>query len=276
MASTSQQRATIMVALARTSQPVFACFLALLHLGCAEAPRSTPPISPITSTNYAGIDPPAPPDAQRLLALGDSYTIGEGVSPGDRWPVQLVAALRAQGHNLADPTILARTGWTTDELSVALDNAHLKGPYALVSLLIGVNNQYRGRNVEEYRQQFAVLLDRAVELAGGHCGHVLVVSIPDWGVTPHGAGRRAEVAAAIDRFNAVNREETRRARARYVEITVASRRAAEDASLLARDGLHPSGKMYAQWAEAALPFATAALADRGHADQDAKANQAKH
>jgi lysophospholipase L1-like esterase len=175
--------------------------------------------------------------------------------------VQLVTALRARGFDVADPTLLARTGWTTDELSAAMDRARLKGPYALVSLLIGVNNQYRGREVTEYRAQFAALLDRATQLAGGRSGRVLVVSIPDWGVTPHGAGRRAEVGAAIDRFNAVNREEALRVGACYVEITAASRRAGEDPSLLARDGLHPSGKMYTQWAEAAFPIAAAALAE---------------
>jgi lysophospholipase L1-like esterase len=181
--------------------------------------------------------------------------------------VQLVSALRARGIDLADPTLLARTGWTTEELSAALDRAPLRGPYALVSLLIGVNNQYRGRDVGEYRAQFTALLVRAVELAGGRPGRVLVLSIPDWGVTPHGAGRRAEVAAAIDRFNAVNREEALRAGARYVEITEASRRAGADPSLLAGDGLHPSGKMYAHWAAAALPFAAAALAGAGPTDQ---------
>jgi lysophospholipase L1-like esterase len=116
-------------------------------------------------------------------------------------------------------------------------------------------------------------LNRAVGLAGGHPGRVLVLSIPDWGVTPHGAGRRAEIAAAIDRFNAVNREETLRVGARYVAITEGSRRAGEDPSLLARDGLHPSGKMYAQWAEAALPAAAAALAEGGPADQQPNTNE---
>jgi lysophospholipase L1-like esterase len=258
-----------MVALDRAYQPTLVWLLALLLVGCADSPKGAPTIS---SPGGSGVDPPAQPGTQRFLALGDSYTIGESVSPPERWPVQLVAALRARGIDLADPTILARTGWTTDELSAALESARLKGPYALVSLLIGVNNQYRGRDVAEYRVQFAALLDRAVELAGGRRVRVLVLSIPDWGGTPHGVGRRAEVAAAIDRFNAVNREETLRVGARYVEITEGSRRAGEDPGLLARDGLHPSGKMYAQWAEAALPFAAAALAEVDTPDQKSKTN----
>jgi lysophospholipase L1-like esterase len=244
----------------RAYRPALVWLLALLPVGCADSPRGSPAVRSVAS---GGLDPPAPPGARRFLALGDSYTIGEGVSPPEQWPVQLVGALRARGTDLADPTILARTGWTTDELAAALDRASPQGPYALVSLLIGVNNQYRGRDVAEYRVQFTALLDRAVGLAGGRPGRVLVLSIPDWGVTPHGAGRRAEVAAAIDRFNAVARVETLRVGARYVEITEESRRAGEDPSLLAGDGLHPSGKMYARWAEAALPSAAAALAESG-------------
>src|SRR6516162_1602225 len=123
----------------RAYQPTLVWLLALLLVGCADSSKDSPPIrSPVGGD----VDPPAPPGAQRFLALGDSYTIGEGVSPPERWPVQLVAALRARGVDVAEPTLLARTGWTTDELSAALDSARLKGPYALVSLLIGVNNQY--------------------------------------------------------------------------------------------------------------------------------------
>jgi lysophospholipase L1-like esterase len=144
-----------------------------------------------------------------------------------------------------------------------MDEYNLNGPFALVSLLIGVNNQYRGRDVDEYRGQFAALLKRAVGLAGGTAGRVIVVSIPDWGVTPFAAASGkdpAAVAAAIDRFNAVNKEETEKAGARYVEVTAASRRAKADPRLVAPDDLHPSEVMYAEWAAAALPAATAALA----------------
>jgi len=196
----------------------------------------------------------------RFLALGDSYTIGESVDPSDRWPAQLAALLCAQGLNVGEPTIIATTGWTTDELSAGIDRADPQGAYELVSLLIGVNNQYRGRGLDEYRQQLVALLQRAIAFAGGKPGRVLVLSIPDWGVTPFAADRdRAAIAAAIDAFNAVNREEAERPGAHYIDVSPFSRTAAADPTLIAADGLHPSGKMYAEWARLALPAAREAL-----------------
>jgi lysophospholipase L1-like esterase len=198
----------------------------------------------------------------QFLALGDSYTIGESVAPEERWPVQLGALLRAEGLDVGDPTLIATTGWTTDELSAAIDRANPQGAFDLVSLLIGVNNQYRGRGQDEYREQFAALLQRAIGFAGGNLARVLVLSIPDWGVTPFAArlGRDpAAVAADIDAFNAINRAETERPGAHYVDVTPFSREAAHDPSLLADDGLHPSGRMYAEWARLALPAAREAL-----------------
>ena len=197
----------------------------------------------------------------RFLALGDSYTIGESVGPSERWPVQLAALLRGQGIDTQAPIIIARTGWTTAELSEGIDRANPTGVYDLVSLLIGVNNQYRGRSLEEYRQEFVVLLERAIAFAGQNPSRVLVLSIPDWSVTPFAAGHdRAAIATGIDRFNAVNREEAGRPGARYVDVTPISRQALTDPSLLAPDGLHPSGRMYAEWVRLALPAASAALA----------------
>jgi lysophospholipase L1-like esterase len=198
----------------------------------------------------------------QFLALGDSYTIGESVAPEERWPVQLGALLRAEGLNVGDPTIIATTGWTTDELSAAIDRANPQGAFDLVSLLIGVNNQYRGRGQDEYREQFAALLQRAIGFAGENPARVLVLSIPDWGVTPFAARLErdpAAVAADIDAFNAINRAETERPGAHYVDVTPFSREAAHDPSLLAADGLHPSGRMYAEWARLALPAAREAL-----------------
>lgn len=196
----------------------------------------------------------------RFLALGDSYTIGEGVLDSERWPVQLAARLREKGIAMEPPAIVARTGWTTDELMAGIDGAPPEGTFELVSLLIGVNNQYRGRDLEEYGGQFVALLERAVALARGEASRVLVLSIPDWGVTPFAAGHdAAAIAAAIDAFNAINREETERAGARYVDVTPISRAAAGDPALLADDGLHPSGRMYAAWAALALPAACEAL-----------------
>jgi len=196
----------------------------------------------------------------RLLALGDSYTIGERVSPAERWPARLVALLRERGLDVADPEIVAKTGWTTDELDAAIDQADPQGPYALVTLLIGVNNQYRGRGEDEYREQFRALLERAVAFAGGEPGRVVVLSIPDWGVTPFAEGRdRGQIGAAIDRFNAVNRQEAESRGARWVDVAPQSREAGGAAEFLAADGLHPSGKSYEAWARLALPAALAAL-----------------
>lgn len=194
------------------------------------------------------------PTTLHYLALGDSYTIGEAVEERERWPVRLAEALRAEGKDMTDPEIIARTGWTTDELDAAITERGPKGPYDLVSLLIGVNNQYRGRSLEEYREQFSALLERAIGFAGGHPERVFVVSIPDWGVTPFAEGRdRAEIGREIDAFNAAARERCRERGVQFVDITPGSRRAADDPALVASDGLHPSGAMYAEWTAAVLP-----------------------
>jgi lysophospholipase L1-like esterase len=189
----------------------------------------------------------------RYLALGDSYTIGESVAPADRFPHQLAREL-----GLGDPQIIAKTGWTTDELNAAIDAANPQGPFDLVTLLIGVNNQYRGRDAEQYRTEFAALLQRAITFAGGDPKNVVVVSIPDWGVTPFAEGRdHTQIATDIDRYNAINREETARAGARYVDITPISR--GGDPALVAEDKLHPSAKQYTEWMRLILPEARAAL-----------------
>jgi lysophospholipase L1-like esterase len=200
----------------------------------------------------------------RYLALGDSYTIGESVDEAERWPNQLASLIEAspqftksiggtEGGGV-EITIIARTGWTTDELWQGIQDRDITPPYDLVSVLIGVNNQYRGRDLEEYREQFVFLLGKAIEYTGGDANRVIVLSIPDWGVTPFAAGRDAkQIAVEINQFNTVNREETEKAGVHYVDITPISREAVVDPSLIASDGLHPSGKMYAEWAELALP-----------------------
>ena len=197
--------------------------------------------------------------ALRYLALGDSYTIGEDVPVPSRWPVQLAAKLRARGIAIDDPQIVAVTGWTTDELSAGMDQAALVPGYDVVTLLIGVNNQYRGRSLEEYREQLRALLLRAVALAGRRAESVVVVSIPDWGVTPFGyaSGRdRAQVARELDAFNAAAHDEATQAGAHFINITGISR---EHASWVASDGLHPSGAQYALWTEAVEPAVMEAL-----------------
>ena len=203
--------------------------------------------------------------ALRYLALGDSYTIGEGIDPDGRWPVQLARALRADGIALADPQVIATTGWTTDELDAAIDQAQPANDYALVSLLIGVNNQYRGRDVGEYRRQFTALLERAVGFAGGRRERVLVLSIPDWGVTRFGqeSGRDvAQVARELDAYNAVAREACAAHGVAFVDITAISRAHGAEPAMLADDGLHPSAAMYALWTQASLPVARQLLAPR--------------
>ena len=184
----------------------------------------------------------------RILALGDSYTIGEAVNAGERWPVQLLHRLRKRGFPVEHPVLVARTGWTTAELEAGIREARPSGVFGLVSLLIGVNNQYRGGDTAQYRKEFRSLLEQAMVFSGGIAANVVVLSIPDWGVTPFAEGHdRREIADAIDAFNLVNREEALRAGAHYVDVTASSRLAAKDTSLLASDGLHPSGRMYELW-----------------------------
>ena len=194
--------------------------------------------------------------ALTYLALGDSYTIGESVAEADRWPVQLAARLRAAGIPIAEPQIVAQTGWTTDELMVGIETAVFHPPYHLVTLLIGVNNQYRGRAQAEYREQFAALLCQAIQFAAGDSRRVIVLSIPDWGATPFAAGRnRQQIRSEIDAFNAINRAETERSGAHYVDITPISRQAKDKVDYTAVDDLHPSGQMYAAWVELVFPIA---------------------
>ena len=200
--------------------------------------------------------------APRFLALGDSYTIGEGVPADGNWPHQLAAALRARGVAIAEPEIVARTGWTTDELSAAMDTHAFHPPYALVTLLIGVNNQYRGRDLQNYRVEFRALLERAIRLADGDASRVVVVSIPDWGVTRFGAGSGrdlGEVAREIDAFNASAAAISTTLHAHYVDVTAISRDRGGSPDMLAADGLHPSAAMYSRWTAAIAPAAQVAL-----------------
>ena len=195
----------------------------------------------------------------RYLALGDSYTIGENVDQAERWPNHLADFLKAGGIP-TDVTIIARTGWTTSELWDGIQAQRINPPYDLVSLLIGVNNQYRGYSINQYREQFLFLLNKSIEYANGNTKRVIVLSIPDWGVTPFARGQdSAQIAKDIDAFNAVNREEAKKAGAYYVDVTAISREAARDSSMTASDGLHPSGKLYVEWAKLAYLAALKSL-----------------
>lgn len=197
---------------------------------------------------------------QRILALGDSYTCGEGVTESERWPDQLVEMLRLQHIALAEPEIVARTAWTTDELSDAIDGVGPKGPYDLVTLLVGVNDQYRARPVRGFASEFALLLRRARDFAGKRPSRVLALSIPDWGATPFAEGRdRALIGREVDAYNERARELATASGAHWVDITTVSRKMQTDRTLVAPDGLHPSAALYRRWAEAILPIARAAL-----------------
>ena len=198
---------------------------------------------------------------KKYLALGDSYTIGESVLKSERYPNQLKTELEKNNITLDAVDIIAKTGWTTDELSSAIDEKNPKNDYDLVTLLIGVNNQYRGRDSANYRKEFSDLLDRAIGFTTSK-ENVIVISIPDWGVTPFALQKgkdKLNIGQEIDNYNRINFEETLKRKVKYVDVTELSRRAEKDKTLLADDGLHPSGKMYSLWVEDIFPIAKSIL-----------------
>jgi lysophospholipase L1-like esterase len=200
---------------------------------------------------------------RRFLALGDSYTIGEGVSDQERWPNHLVRLLRARDIEIGEPHIVAQTAWTTDELADAIDAENLKGPFDLVTLMVGVNDQYRSRPVQPFTTEFQLLLKRAKSFAANVSSRTIAISIPDWGATPFAEGRdRALIAREIEVYNVRARELAAAAGAHWVDITGISRNMQHDSALVAVDGLHPTGEMYRRWAEQILPSALVALAPK--------------
>jgi lysophospholipase L1-like esterase len=226
-------------------------FLIPLLVGCSSS--SVPATASISITGKTDMP------SYRYLALGDSYTIGESVAAKDRWPNQLARSLADEGIQ-AEVTMIARTGWTVKELWNGIEAEPPTGTYDLVTLLIGVNDQYRGYPVEGYQEDFRFLLGKAVEFAGGDPAKVIVLSIPDWSNTPFAAARASEpISQKIDEFNEVNFEATRSAGAQYVDVTSLSRMAMDDFALVTGDGLHPSAQMYALWTEKVLPVALEVL-----------------
>lgn len=194
------------------------------------------------------------------LALGDSYTIGEQVSSDENFPHQTVGLLKTQGIEVANPVIIATTGWTTDELAASIREHNITDIFSFVTLLIGVNNQYRGRDLENYKEEYTQLLDIAIRYANGHTQNVFVLSIPDWGVTPFAEGKdRAQIAKDIDAYNAAKKEITLAHKCHYIDITDSTRKNGTTAEYLAEDGLHPSGKEYKIWAERLVPEVAKAL-----------------
>lgn len=198
---------------------------------------------------YLIVEGQAQQKTRKYLALGDSYTIGESVSVSERWPNQLSGLLSKKGFQFDKPVIIATTGWRTDNLANAIAIAKLKEEYDLVSLLIGVNNQYQGRSVNEYAIEFEKLLLTAILLVKGLKKSVFVVSIPDYGFTPYGLSNKEKISLAIDQFNDVAKKICVKHGVLYVDITTISREGLNDNSLVASDHLHPSGKMYSLWAK---------------------------
>jgi lysophospholipase L1-like esterase len=225
---------------------LFLSALVLLLCACTKTNiHTTPAITPINTINTDSM-----PDlnAKKYLALGDSYTIGTSVDETDRYPVQTVALLKSQGIDIAAAQIIATNGWTTADLINGINKTTLASNYDAVSLLIGVNNQYQGRMLDEYQQQFTTLVQRSIELANGKPDHVFIISIPDYSVTPFAANSDTQkIAMEIDAFNNANRAIASAYKVEYLYITDDSRKAAGDPSLIASDGLHFSGKEYAIW-----------------------------
>ena len=190
----------------------------------------------------------------KLLALGDSYTIGESVASSSRWPIQLVDSLQKRGVDCLQPKIIATTGWRTDNLKNAISRTKFKKDeeYNLVSLLIGVNNYYQGKSVESYAPEFEDLLKTALQLAGGDKSAVFVLSIPDYGYTPFGKEKQQTISEGIDAYNAVNKSISDKYGVKYYNITDISRRGLDEPDLVAADGLHPSEKMYSLWVQVIL------------------------
>ena len=184
------------------------------------------------------------------LALGDSYTIGEGVLIQHSFPYQVVQILRKKGYSFAAPEVIAKTGWTTDELSTGMAHYNFLPQYNFVTLLIGVNNQYRGRSVEEYKEEFEGLLKQGLQLANGKKDHVMVLSIPDYSVTPFAASLDVDrIAKEIELYNSVNKAVSVQYKVHHIDITPGTRKAKEEESLLTADKLHPSEIEYRNWAE---------------------------
>jgi lysophospholipase L1-like esterase len=222
--------------------PILFLYMTLLT-GCSEKG------APGNAYNPGSTEPGA-----KFLALGDSYTIGQSVNEEERWPVLFVKSLKSSGKQFRSPDIIATTGWTTRDLIFSVDNAKPATDYDLVSLMIGVNNQFQGRTIDEYRTEFRTLLSKSIVLAKGDADHVFVLSIPDWGATPYGEGDRANISSEIDAFNAAAKEECEKQKVLFIDITPISRQALNDPTMLARDNLHFSGKMHQRWVDTIIPL----------------------
>lgn len=212
------------------------CLALTLFFSCKES--STPENEEVTEKNTVN-----------YLALGDSYTIGESVAAENRWPVQLTERLRADGFEIQDPMIIATTGWTTQDLLKAINSQLSNEKFDLVSVSIGVNNQYQGKPISEYREDLYTIFRKAISLSKNDTEGVFAVSIPDYGATPFGAARSEEIGRELEEFNNVFEEVATEFDIDFYNITPISKRAAEEPELTAQDNLHPSGEMYRLWVD---------------------------
>jgi lysophospholipase L1-like esterase len=219
-------------------------FCCVILLACSKSKESTPVYS----------QPPAGGPVKTWLALGDSYTIGQSVTEAERFPHQTANSLKQSGINIGEPDYIASTGWTTDVLITAIQTQN-PVKHDVVSLLIGVNDEYQRHDTMGYRQRFTALLVKAIELANGKKENVFVLSIPDYSVTPFAAGSdTAQIRKEIDWFNAINKQVTNGYQCPYLDITASTREATYNSALLANDGLHPSGMEYKKWADRLGPM----------------------
>lgn len=236
---------------------LYSIILAITALSsCAKKRVDTPVTTNMTKDTAVAVAA----DSLSYLALGDSYTIGEAVSADQSYPYQLAAQMALQKHPVKTPTIIAVTGWTTDNLIKAIANSGITNKkFDFVTLLIGVNDQYQGLSQSNYATKFQQVLNTAITFAGGNKDHVFVISIPDWGVTPYAGGQDSVIGPQIDEFNNINKAISQNSGVNYLDITPISRMAATEPDLIAPDGLHPSGKMYTLWVNLLEPMVLAKL-----------------
>lgn len=224
----------------KTTLIVFAALCSYFLQAPGASAQTTDMNSKYTSTQHT----------LNYLALGDSYTIGEMVAADESYPNQLAALLTKKGRHINHPIIIAKTGWRTDELIQAIANANLTQKFDIVTLLIGVNNQYQNKDTAIYRAEFVQLLKTSIAFAKDNKHRVFVLSVPDWGITPFANGRNLEkIAVEIDAYNHINKEESKKAGVNYINITSLYREIGDDPAYLAEDKLHPSVKMYEKWAK---------------------------
>jgi len=211
-------------------------------MACSKADSTNAnPINPGTTNNFT--------DSINYLALGDSYTIGTSVDAVDSYPNQTFQLLKGAKFTMNSVQIIAKNGWTADDLKNGLASADKKSMYQIVSLLIGVKNQYQGRSIKDFETAFVSVLQSAILLTGNKSKRVFVISIPDWGITPFASGRdRKEIATEIDNYNLICEKNAKLYGANYINITDAYRLEGFKPDYLSYDGLHPSKLEYNKWA----------------------------